>query len=289
MQTLSNKPEFEQDLVEKKTRLGQISFINTLPISLPLQKGAIALNCTQVYETPAKLNDMLQSGDLWLGAMSSFFFLQDGRFELFKNISISGGGKVGSVLLFSKRALKDLNSASILVPDSSATSIKLLQLLLKDEHNVEPVLRKQDGRFENESDCFLAGKDFDALLLIGDRALKQDEQLSKQPGVRRVDLAQWWFKRFSLPFVFGVWGARKDWAENNRKEFEQISSALYSACQLGLGEMFEQVLNEASVLSGLQTKRLSCYYRNELDYRLKEEHDQALALFGSLCKKHGLL
>ena len=287
MQTLSNKPEHDNNRVQKQTRLGQISFINTLPVSLPLQRGAIKLDCEQVYDTPARLNEKLKSGELVLGAMSSFYFLEDGRFELFRDISISGQGKVGSVILYSKTDLKALQQKTVLVPNSSATSIKLMQLLLKDEYGVELKLETQNGKSENESEQFADRQDLAGLLLIGDRALKQDERLSAANHLR-IDLAQWWFNRFGLPFVFGVWGARKDWAETNREEFQRISSSLIEASRLGLGSMFEEVVSEAVRISGLPTQRLNCYYQNELDYRLKDEHDQSLALFGSLCKQHSL-
>ena len=262
------------------TQLGQISFINTLPVVLPLSSGAVDANCQLVFGTPAELNKKLSRNELQLGAMSSFYFLEDGGFQLFPQVSISGTGRVGSVLLFSKDELNSLHGKIVDVPDSSATSIKLLQLLLKEEYGVEPQLRQQE-------EFVTSSPDARAVLLIGDKALKQDEQL--QTSHLRVDLAQWWFKRFALPFVFGVWGARKNWAQDNRQEFEQIGESLVEAAKLGLTSLLPQVIEEAGNRTGLKNERLSCYYLNELDYRLTAEHDQALELFGKLCRKHGFI
>jgi len=261
------------------TQLGQISFVNTLPVVLPLLNGGVQADCHLVFGTPAELNHKLQRHELLLGAMSSFYFLEDGGFELFPEISISGVGRVGSVLLFSQDELKDLNGKLVDVPDSSATSIKLLQLLLLEEFGIEPVFRKQ-------LDFHPCRTDARAVLLIGDEALKH-EQYRKTD--LRVDLAQWWFNSFNLPFVFGVWGARKNWAQNHQDRFQQIGDFLVQACKMGLTSMLPEVIAEASTRTGLNHERLSGYYLDELDYRLTQEHIEALELFSKLCRKHGLL
>jgi chorismate dehydratase len=211
--------------------------------------------------------------------MSSFYFLEDGDFNLFPDISIAGVGKVGSVLLFSRSELKDLDGEIIDVPDSSATSIKLLQLLLKEEFGVEPVLRKQLDSIDFRADA-------KAVLFIGDKALKFDEC---SDGSMRVDLASWWKKQYELPFVFGVWGARKNWAQSNQKHFEEIGASLVQACKLGLSTQLGAVIKEAAGRTGMTHERLSDYYLNELDYRLTDQHIEALRLFETLCRKHGFL
>ena len=261
------------------THLGQISFINTLPVVLPLLHGGMQTDCRLVFGTPSELNQKLQRHELLLGAMSSFYFLENGNFELFPNISISGSGRVGSVLLFSKEELKDLHNQPVDVPGCSATSIKLLQLLLREEFGSCPILRKQDGLKQKSPEAR-------AVLLIGDEALKQ-EQLRQSD--LKIDLAQWWFERFNLPFVFGVWGARKNWAQNNPDRFKHIGNFLVQACRMGLTSMLNDVINEAAKRTGLKHERLATYYLNELDYRLTAEHIEALELFGRLCRKHGLL
>jgi len=261
------------------TQLGQISFINTLPVVVPLINGAVQTDCELVFGTPSELNKKLQARQLHLGAMSSFYFLEDGDFRLFPDISIAGDGKVGSVLLFSRIELKDLDGQIIDVPDSSATSIKLLQLLLKEEFGVEPILRKQLDSIDFRSDA-------KAVLFIGDKALKFDECNNDS---MRVDLASWWKKQHSLPFVFGVWGARKNWAQSNQTHFEEIGASLVQACKLGLSTQLGAVIKEAAGRTGMTHDRLSDYYLNELDYRLTDQHIKALELFEQLCRKHGFL
>ncbi len=282
-----DKPELAESSATR-TLMGQISFINTMPVTLPLLQKAVDIGCKLVFDTPAALNKKLNENELNLGAMSSFFYLEHGGFELFDRISISGTGKVGSVLLFSKDELGHLSNKKILVPDSSATSIKLMQVLLKSEFGLDVELI--ENPCPDETDEFLR-KDtaIRAQLVIGDKALKLDEQLGNNSPYLRIDLAQWWYKQFSLPFVFGVWGARKEWAVENQGLFEEIGNSLRAARDLGLTSMLKEVIDESSKLTGFSESRLKCYYIDELDYRLDDEHKQALALFEKLCRENGFL
>ena len=274
--SLENKHDKAE--VASATRLGQISFINALPIVLPLVRKHVRLDAEQVFANPAELNLMLKSGELQMGAMSSFYFLEDGGFDLFPDISISGSGKVGSVLLFSKFALTELDGKTVSVPRSSATSIKLMQVLLLEELGIKPnlVLADEDSKTE----------ELDACLLIGDKALEFD---ASGTTLQKTDLAQWWHQRYKLPFVFGVWGARKEWIAENRKDFESIGEALVAACKLGLSSQLAAVISEAQSRTSLSPDRLRSYFLEDLDYRMTMSHHEALALFARLCRKYGLL
>lgn len=264
----------------KIIKFGQISFINALPIVLPVMSGAVNCEFRTQLGSPAELNLKLKKGELELGAMSSYFFLEQGNFEIFPEISISGNGQVGSVLLFCKGSPSDLHQKIVDVPDSSASSIKLLQVLLKEEFDAEPILRTTDLKDPELPDS-------EAVLLIGDKALHHDQELSSRHS--RFDLAEWWFRLFGLPFVFGVWAARKTWVEKNFQVFRNISESLIEARSLGLGNMLSEVIAEASRRTGLTGDRLNCYYLKELDFSLKNEHADALNLFAELCRKHALL
>lgn len=262
------------------TRLGQISFINALPLVLPLQLKRDQLNVQLVLATPAQLNAQLQSGELELGAMSSFYFLEDGGFELFPRISISGSGRVGSVLLFSQEEdLLNLDGKVICVPESSATSIKLMQVLLKEELGVVPRLKLASELDKNDEKP-------SAFLLIGDKALEFDAANS---SLKKFDLAQWWHKRYSLPFVFGVWAARKTWVAQNQKKFDELAIAMEEACKIGLSEMLPDVIAEAQKRTSLSKERLQSYFLEDLDYRMTAQHLEALQLFQSMCKANGFL
>ncbi len=278
----SSKQQDSNKLSAKSTAFGQISFINALPVVLPLTEGAISIPADLVFGNPAQLNKMLKESVLQLGAMSSFYFLEDGAFDLFDDVSISGSGQVGSVLLFSKDNLSDLGGKLVTVPDSSATSIKLMQVLLLEELGIKPELKLDvtDGKSLDDDEVA-------ACLLIGDKALAFDcDDKSKQ--FKKTDLAQWWHRCFSLPFVFGVWGARKEWKHDNADHFQEISAGLAKARDLGLNDMLEKVIDEAHARTHLSRERLRSYYLQDLNYDYTEQHNQALQLFEQLCKKYSL-
>lgn len=263
----------------QKLKVGQISFINTLPLTLPLDKGYCKLEAEFVAANPAQLNELLSQGQLNIGAMSSFFFLKDGSFELFPDLSISSVNHVGSVLLFSKCTPEKLSGKVITVPDSSATSINLLRLLLKEEFGAPCTLIKDPS-------LSLANSEISGSLLIGDQALKKRPLLEND--YHCYDLGAWWYRLHQLPMVFGLWGARKTWIKENQSAFKIIAAGFRQALDLGLGPYFSQVLDEAEKRSGLEQARLKQYYHNDLDYRLTEDHLNGLYLYANLCKKHGL-
>ncbi len=263
--------------------VGQIDFVNCLPITTVLQREKPD-RLRLVMGNPGELNKQYRETLLDLGAMSSHYFLEDGGFELFPDISISSKGAVGSVLFFSKRPPAQLSQPKIAVPLASASSVRLLQILLIESYSLEPEL------FPVAEPEKAAG--VDGFLLFGDGALTFDDQLTKGgPGVEltRMDLGQWWFETYRLPMVFGVWAARKTWIANNPQDFASLSQYLTGSRERWFGEGFKIVLAEAAKRTGLSQERLAHYYQNQLDYDLTDEHRRGLELYNNLCNKHGLV
>ena len=262
-------------------RLGQISFINALPVVLPIEKGIVKLKARTVAAPPGSLNQWLFEKRLDAGAMSAFFYLENAdNLELIESVAISSLGAVGSVLLFCRDNVANLSGAQIAVPDSSASSINLLRVLLKETHNIKVTLVPYQT------------PDFDAaeqggVLLFGDQALTADGELSMR--YNRIDLGLWWQEMTSLPMVYGVWGARKEFVETNRQAFAEIVQALGAAKDAGLSSMFTEVLDEAHKRTNLDLQRLEQYYRRNLDFSMGSAHREGLKLYERLCRKHGLI
>lgn len=263
-----------------KPRLGQISFVNSLPVVLPLARHHVPLEADIVLETPAKLNAMFEQGVLEVSAMSSFYFLSKGDLTLCPDLSISCAGEVGSVLLFSKIDPARLLAGKVACSAQSATSVNLLKVLFAEEFGSWPTLVAQT--------CpDLDAPDFDAALVIGDRALEVDCDWSQR--YIRVDMGEWWHNRYGLPMVFGLWAARADWVDKNYYRFLELCRSLRSAKQLGLKRRFKDTVYEAHRRTGLSLSRLERYFKNELNFDFENEHSEALALYQQLLKKHRLL
>jgi chorismate dehydratase len=263
----------------KLLRLGQISFINSLPVVLPLTQKAVECEAELTLAAPAVLNSLFASRTLDAGAMSTFFFLEDGGFTLIDNLSISSKGEVGSVLYFGKRPLNEAIGARIAASNLSATSVNLLKILFSHHYQFVPdVFASDNPNLEDPS--------VDGILLIGDAALAADRCLKT---AARVDLGLWWWQTFKLPMVFGVWAADSNWVDNNAEQFAEISVALAAAKRRGLTDMLPAVLDEAQARTGLPANQLRDYFLEQLNFDLNDEHRQAITLYGKLCRQLGLL
>jgi len=272
------KPEYS------RPRLGQISFINSLPVSLPIERRLVDIGAEQVLDTPSGLNAKYAEGSLDLGAMSTFFYLKSRSMTLIPRLSISGDGAVGSVLYFGKNKPNENkpnsnNPFRIAVPFASATSVCLVQVLFMEQFGVMP----QTVAMEKPN---LEG-DLDGALVIGDYALSVDADWSSQ--YERLDLGQWWKGIFDLPMVFGLWAARTSFSERHPGEFSAISDGLVNALNVGLGYTFNDVVEEAHKRTGHSTERLEHYYRHELDFTFTDRHRASLEKYESLCIQYGLL
>ncbi len=261
-------------------RLGQISFINCLPVALPIDWGYVPVSAQVFYGSPSELNARMADGALDIGAMSSFFFLQHGGLDLVRGLSISCDGAVGSVLFFSKLPLNQLAGKRIAVPASSATSVNLLRVLLLDQMNipVEVVVQSEPSPEE---------PGVQGALVIGDLALRMDVEWSLK--YRRIDLGQWWLSRTGLPMVFGLWAARSDWASQHREQFEAVSEALVHSVEAGLGALLPAVVSEAKDRTALDELRLQRYFQQQLNYELAPRHMAGLEHFNKLCHGYKLL
>lgn len=261
--------------------VGQISFINALPVVIPIERGIVPLDAQCCAAPPGTLNLWMKEKRLDAGAMSAFFYLEEARqLELIEGLAISSQGAVGSVLLFCSREVSQLRGCDIAVPDSSASSINLLRVLLKECYGIDVNLvpyKKPDYRSAERG----------GLLLFGDRALVADLELSMH--YNRIDLGKWWHDVTGLPMVYGVWAASREFADGKREAFSRLSQALCTARDEGLSDSFEIVRAEAHRRTGLPLARLEQYYRYDLDFQWDASHKEGLRLYETLCRKHKLI
>jgi chorismate dehydratase len=264
---------------QKLPRVGQIGFINSLPVTLPIDRRLVDIGAELVLDTPTGLNARYAEGSLDLGAMSTFFYLKSRSMTLIPRLSISGDGAVGSVLYFGKNKPNKAKPFRIAVPFASATSVCLVQVLFMEQFGIMP----QTVPMEKPN----LGDDVDGALVIGDYALSVDADWSGLYD--RQDLGKWWNSIFDLPMVFGLWASRTSFSERHPVEFSAISDGLVQALNVGLGDAFADVVEEAHKRTGHSIVRLEHYYRHELDFTFTDRHRVALEKYESLCIQHGLL
>jgi chorismate dehydratase len=170
-----------------------------------------------------------------------------------------------SVFLFSARPLAELAGARIAVTGETATSVRLLRMLLAFRYEVErPRLVDVDAPA-------------DAVLLIGDAALRARH--GRWPRPLCFDLGEEWSRWTGLPCVFAAWAIRRDAGPEARAA---LADALDRALDDGLRDLPAIARARADVRSwGLGEADVLEYLRG-FTYRLGPEEDKAMVEFRRL-------
>lgn len=260
--------------------VGRINYVNAIPFFHHLEQSGFAGRV--IDGVPAELNARLASGGVDLSPSSSFEYARNWRdYLVLPGLSISSLGPVRSVLLFSRLSLEEIGAGKIALTAESATSVNLLQILLKEFCGVnDPDCSVPEVPVEDVID---AG---DSALLIGDRALRAAGTVQK--GVQIYDLGELWYRFTGLPFVFALWIVRRCAYD----EQLQAVRGLRSQLEQSLARAFADLPGMAAAVAPgapLATDELVSYWRDSMSYELTAEHLAGLRLFYTLCCKHGLL
>ncbi len=240
-------------MAEGKLRLGRVSYKNTLPLFYKWN-----LPFVEIKEgTPSQLAAMLDIGLLDGGILSSLFYIQNrGRFSILPDISISSFGEVRSVLLFSKKPLKEIKSVR---PSPESLTSNFLTYA---------VLRKFFGLKVE----FVKALRADAELVIGDRALKLSSK-SEVPFV--YDIGKLWFEKTGLPALFALFIVPTDWLRERPKEVAFLALTLMES-----KKNFFQNLESLNLEPDLKS------YLKNLNYDFGEEHLKSLTLMEKLFSEY---
>jgi len=172
-------------------RVGRLPYLNALPFGGPFA-GA---EPQWVTDVPRRLGALAAEGSLDAGLLASrdALALAD-RFQPLADLGIACCGPVQSVLLFSRRPVRELEGATVSLTGESRTSRALLRILLSEAFCL-------DVRYVD------AGPVADACLAIGDAALTL---AAAQHWPFILDLGEAWRQFTGLPFVYAQWVVRRD-------------------------------------------------------------------------------
>jgi chorismate dehydratase len=176
---------------------------------------------------------------------------------------------VRSVALFARRPAEALGGATVLLSESSRTSVQLLQLLCRDVWDVRP--KFVEARAEAADIDGLAALPHDGVLVIGDAAL-----VLAARGIYpyRYDLGEVWKAWTGLPFVFAVWAARRD---ANAAAARAVHDRLCASRDWGLRHL-DELAREAAARTGIAVDACA-EYLDGLDYALSYRHLEGLTGF----------
>jgi chorismate dehydratase len=175
---------------------------------------------------------------------------------------IVGPQRAQSVLLFSDRPMAELGARRVAVTGETATSVRLLRILLAFRDEVAPpVLVRLD-------------EPADAILVIGDAALRALR--GTWPRARCYDLGEEWTRWTGHPTVFAQWAVRRD-----------VPGAACRALDVALGQALERGLASLPAIAarypdvGLSPAEVVTYLES-FTYRIGPEEEKAAAEFRRL-------
>ena len=245
--------------------IGKIPYLNSVPFYADFEKRQFKI----LPIVPRRMGELSAAYLIDAGIFSLMnYFSQEEYLELM-NYCIATRDQVKSVMLFSKEGWGDLEGKRIGVTDDTATSIRLLQVLLKKKYGVQASLVRMHSGVNDHSE-------FDAVLLIGDDALRRNK--FGLPGFELVfDLAKEWYEWQKLPFVFAVWALKKSLPPEKKSELKQVLESSL--------EQNESKLDRVGALHGKQIGLTPSEVREYLEgfnYRLGDRERTAMQVFRKL-------
>jgi chorismate dehydratase len=258
--------------------VGHIKYINCAPFFHYLPPCGFAGRI--IGGVPSHLNRLLAQGEIDISPSSSFEYARNWReYLLLPDVSISACGPVKSVLLFSRRPIEALEGAAIALTGDSATSINLLQVILREFYGLRDYRCEVPARPVEE--VIAAGG---AALLIGDRALR--EALTGRS--RYVyDLAELWLEHTGMPFVFALWILRRQAAMVKYADIKTLQRQLKCSLELAFASL-PRLAAATPEREWMGETGLVDYWRS-MSYELGNAHLDGLRFYFHLCARHKLL
>jgi len=241
-------------------RVGCVQYLNARPLIAPYD-GEV------VFEHPARLADLLASGEIDVALIPVFEALRQPDFPVTDGVAIASRGPVYSVFLAYRGALEEIRSVSL--DPASRTSNNLLRCILSEFHGLEPA-------FEFDGKAGL--DDHRGLLLIGNQAIRFRQQDGE--GVRYVDFGEEWLARTGLPFVYAVWQIRPEVPDPGA-----VAAALRAIKLAGL----RRVREIARLQGEFDPAFAEHYLTRHISFELGADEKAGMERFRGLLRKRGLL
>lgn len=243
--------------------IGKIPYLNSIPVYHYLDDDDLKI----IPVTPHRLGKTFKQGSVVAGLISLMdYFDQEANLDLM-DWCLAARNQVKSVLLFSKYEWKNLNGKNIGITDETSTSVRLLEILLREKYGITASLERMKSKKYS---------DFSAILFIGDVALKKLKE-----GVSSMDfcydLATEWYNWQKLPFVFAVFAVNKNLSQERR---DLIQDYINQSLHKGIDNL-EIISRQHGKMLGYTSKETKEYLEG-FNYFLGEREREAIEVFRSI-------
>jgi chorismate dehydratase len=241
--------------LEKKIRIGAVSYLNTRPLLYGLKDHPLASRIALQEAYPSRVASMLLNDEIDIGLVPVAILPKLREYHLISDFCIGCDGPVASVALFADEQVDKLSD--VFLDYQSRTSAMLLRLLFRDHWKLDIPLRDAGSEdFRNEIRGHTGG------LVIGDRAF---EQARYSPVM--YDLGEVWKAHTGMPFVFATWVSNKPIDQDFIRDFNEVNA-------IGVGQLDRVAAAYPDV-----TFDLLGYYRDHLSYAFDAMKRAALQRF----------
>jgi len=246
--------------LERKIRIGAVSYLNTKPLLYGLEHGQMSNEVELVLDYPANLVRLLQSNQIDIGLIPVGALPSLGDYHIISDYCIGTEGEVASVAVFSEVPMEEIDT--VLLDYQSRTSVMLCKILF--EKHWKKKVQFIDAKDESYIDNIRGNV---AGLVIGDRALKIRSKFSYI-----YDLGLGWKEMTGLPFVFAVWVRKKEISGEFIPLFNEANGMGLSKINLIIDHN-----NESSY-------PMDMYFRKNISYRLTGGMRESMSLYLSFLK-----
>ena len=242
--------------LDKRWRIGVVSYFNTQPLLLGIEKADFLSKIELVKDYPSKVAQALIDGQIDIGLVPVAITPLLSNPHIVSDFCIGTKTKVASVAIFSKVPMEQIES--IYLDYQSRTSVQLARILLKEFWKKDiQFLQAEEGYIQK-----IAGTT--AGVIIGDRALAN---LTEFEYV--YDLGEAWIEYTGLPFVFAAWMSNQPIPDDFKTLFNNANA--YGVAHIG------EVLDQLPART--HSYDMETYYTKNIEYRLTDTMQQGMQLF----------
>lgn len=252
--------------------MGHIQFLNCLPLYWGLARTGDLLHLELTKDTPERLGELLLAGSLDIGPVSLMDFLRHAdQLVALPDIAVGCDGDVMSCVIVSQEPLERLHRARVALGSTSRTSVRLAQLLLADRYGIAP------DYYTCPPDLRMMMQEAEAAVLIGDAALRASLHDAPRLGLQVHDLGRMWHEWTGLPFVFALWGVRRDYLRRAPATVREVHQTFLASRDLSLAEV-GKVAEQAARWEAFDAAVLERYFTT-LDFSLGHRQLRGIAEF----------
>ena len=242
--------------MDKKWRIGAVSYLNTRPLLLGMEQSPFKERIDLVKSYPAQIAQALLDDTIDIGLVPVAIMPLLKNPQIVSKYVIGTEGEVASVALFSQVPMDQIEK--VYLDYQSRTSVALAKILFKQHWKKEVEFLIATEGYINEISGTTAG------IIIGDRALASLNHFE-----HIYDLGLAWKAHTGLPFVFAAWVANKPIPSEFMEAFDVANG-------YGLKHLDEVI---TLIPASEQVYDLHKYYTENISYELTPEKRAGLEKF----------